>query len=127
MTSLPGETCCQAVSDGNRHREVRLRRQGSAEAIVPRPLEREGPNVKTDKDLSSSRDEQRRQTSPDKGTAGRATAVKPPGLDQRAEPSPARDEALSSAGGGSVWERVFARSNLFAALQRVEANEAHRA
>ena len=39
-----------------------------------------------------------------------------------AEPSPARDETPSSAGTGSVWEQVFARSNLFLALDRVEKN-----
>ena len=48
--------------------------------------------------------------------------MKPPGLPQRAEPSPARDEELSNAAGGGVWERVLARQNLFAALQRVETN-----
>ena len=43
------------------------------------------------------------------------------GLDQRAEPSPARDEGLSDVEGG-VWERVVARENLFQALKRVKAN-----
>jgi RNA-directed DNA polymerase len=121
-TFLPGETCRQALEESNPRRETGLRRQGSAEAIVPWPSPREGPNVKEGRDLSSSRDEQRRRTSPDRGTAGRAKAVKPPGLGQRAEPSPARDEDLSSAEGERVWEQVFARHNLFAALKRVEAN-----
>jgi len=71
--------------------------------------------------LSSSRDEQRRQTSPDRGTAGRAKVVKPLGLDQRAELSPARDEGMPNAGGGGVWEQVLERQNMFAALKRVEA------
>ena len=48
--------------------------------------------------------------------------VKPQGLEQRAEPSPARDEGKSSAEGEGVWERVLGRENLFAALKRVEAN-----
>lgn len=50
------------------------------------------------------------------------TGVKPLGLDRRAEPSPARDEGASNAGGGSVWEQVMGRENLLAALKRVEAN-----
>lgn len=49
--------------------------------------------------------------------------VKPLGLDQRAEPSPARDEGLSSAEGQGVWERIFERKNLFAALKRVKENK----
>jgi RNA-directed DNA polymerase len=72
--------------------------------------------------LSSSRDEHRRQTSPDRGPAGQAKGVKPLGLDQRAEPSPARNKGESNAGGGSVWEQVWRRENLLTALQRVEAN-----
>lgn len=32
---LPGETCCQAVEDGNPCCEAGLREQESAEAIVP--------------------------------------------------------------------------------------------
>ncbi len=48
--------------------------------------------------------------------------MKPIGTPVRAEPSPARDETPSSAENGSVWEQVFARSNLFAALDRVEKN-----
>ena len=72
--------------------------------------------------MSSSWDEHRRQTSPDRGTAGRAKMVKPLGLSQRAEPSPARDEGMSNAEGGGVWEQVLERQNLLAALKRVEAN-----
>ena len=45
------------------------------------------------------------------------------GLDQRAEPSPARDEELSSAEGQGVWEQIFERKNLFAALKRVKENK----
>ncbi len=41
------------------------------------------------------------------------------GLDQRAEPSPARDEGKASA---ELWDRVWERENLFAALKRVERN-----
>jgi group II intron reverse transcriptase/maturase len=45
--------------------------------------------------------------------------VKLPRADQRAEPSPARDEGKASA---ELWERVWERQNLFAALERVERN-----
>ena len=45
------------------------------------------------------------------------------GLDQRAEPSPARDEGLSSAEGQGVWEQIYERKNLFAALKRVKENK----
>jgi hypothetical protein len=48
--------------------------------------------------------------------------VKPSGLDQRAEPSPALNEGQTHAVGGSVWEQVLARPNLFAALKRVKQN-----
>jgi group II intron reverse transcriptase/maturase len=69
--------------------------------------------------LSSSRDEQVRQNALDKGTAGQGKQVKPVGLDQRAEPSPARDEGKASA---ALWEQVWERGNLFTALKRVEQN-----
>ena len=48
--------------------------------------------------------------------------MKPQGTDQRAEPSPARDEGEANVGDGSVWEQVFERNNLFQALKRVEGN-----
>ena len=72
--------------------------------------------------MRRSRDEHRRQTSPDRGPAGQAKGVKPLGLDQRAEPSPAQDKGEFDAEGGSVWERVWSRKNLLRALKRVEAN-----
>jgi RNA-directed DNA polymerase len=72
--------------------------------------------------LSSSWDEHRRQPSLDRGTLGRTKVVKPPGDAQRAESSPARDKGLSETEGGGVWEQIFERSNLFAALKRVESN-----
>jgi hypothetical protein len=49
---------------GNPSWKGRLRRQGSAEAIVPSPSRREGPNVEEGRNLSGSWDEHRRQTSP---------------------------------------------------------------
>lgn len=73
-------------------------------------------------DLSSSRDAQGRPPVRTTDTVGEPGLVKPTGASARAEPSPARDETPSSAGAGSVWEQVFARSNLFAALDRVEKN-----
>jgi RNA-directed DNA polymerase len=69
--------------------------------------------------LSSSRDEQVRQNSLDKGTAGQRREVKLPLTDQRAEQSPAQDEGKASA---ELWDRVWERENLFAALKRVEQN-----
>ncbi len=71
--------------------------------------------------MSSSRDEPRRQTAPDRGTTGQGKGVKPLGTDQRVEQSPARDEGQSNAGVG-LWEQVWERQNLLRALQRVESN-----
>jgi group II intron reverse transcriptase/maturase len=49
--------------------------------------------------------------------------VKPPGISQRAEPSPALYEEVSRATDETgVWERVFQRDNLLRALERVERN-----
>ena len=45
--------------------------------------------------------------------------MKLPGTEQRAEPSPARDEGKSNV---ELWEQVWARENLTAALKRVESN-----
>jgi RNA-directed DNA polymerase len=45
--------------------------------------------------------------------------VKLPLADPRAEPSPTQDEGASDA---ELWERVWERQNLFAALKRVERN-----
>ena len=73
-------------------------------------------------DLSRSRDEQGQPPVRKTDTGGEPSSVKPNGAPVRAEPFPARDETPSSAGEGSVWEQVFARSNLAAALNRVEKN-----
>lgn len=72
--------------------------------------------------MSSSRDEPRRQKSPNGRPLGGGVAVKPPGSRQRAELSPARDEGEANVDGEGVWERVFERNNLFQALKRVEGN-----
>ena len=69
--------------------------------------------------MSRSRDEQGRQNTLDKGTAGQRQEVKLPMADQRVEQSPARDEGKASA---ELWERVWERQNLLAALERVERN-----
>ena len=58
----------------------------------------------------------------DKGTTGGAKAVKPLGLNQRAEQSSAQNEGMSNAVGKSLWERIWERANLNTALKRVEAN-----
>lgn len=72
--------------------------------------------------MDSSRDEHRKPTFPDRDTAGQTKAVKPLGVDQRAEPSPALCEGTSNAEGEGVWERVWERQNLLSALKRVETN-----
>jgi RNA-directed DNA polymerase len=72
--------------------------------------------------LSSSWDERRRLQTPDGVPADQGVAVKPRGTEQRAEPSPARAKGEASVGDDSVWVQVFARSNLFQALKRVEGN-----
>ena len=73
-------------------------------------------------DLSSSRDEPKRPPVRKTDTVGSPGPVKLAGAADRAESSPARGEPPSSAETGSVWEQVFARRNLFAALDRVEKN-----
>ena len=69
--------------------------------------------------MSSSRDEQGRQNSLDKGTTGQAKQVKPEGLDQRVEQSPTRDEGKTNA---ELWDRIWEHQNLLTALERVERN-----
>ena len=69
--------------------------------------------------MSSSRDERGRQKTPDRGLAGQRREVKLPLADQRAEPSPARDEGKVNA---ELWEQVWERQNLLTALERVECN-----
>ena len=69
--------------------------------------------------LSSLRDERGRQKPQDMGTTGQRREVKLPLADQRAEPSPARDEGESNV---ELWEQVWERENLTAALKRVESN-----
>ena len=68
-------------------------------------------------------DEHRKQNFPNGETAGQATEVKPRGVDQRAEPSPALAEGMSNAEGEKVWERIWERTNLRKALKRVETNK----
>ena len=69
--------------------------------------------------MRSLRDEQGRQKPLDKGTTEQVEEVKHPGTEQRAEPSPARDEGKSNV---ELWEQVWERENLTAALKRVESN-----
>ena len=70
--------------------------------------------------MSRSWDEHGRQTAPDSGTGAPPKQVKPVGVEQRAEPVPARDSGKSDVG---VWEAVFSRENLLSALKRVESNK----
>jgi hypothetical protein len=70
--------------------------------------------------MRSSRDERRRQKPADSGTAAPAKQVKPAGVEQSAEASPARDSGKSDV---AEWEVVFERENLLTALKRVERNK----
>ena len=69
--------------------------------------------------LSSLREDRGRQNSQDMGTPEQGREVKLPVTEQRAEVSPVRDEGKSNA---ELWEQVWKRENLFAALKRVERN-----
>lgn len=69
--------------------------------------------------LSSLRDEQRRQPALDKGTTEQRKEVKLSETEQRAEPSPARDEGKSDV---EMWKQVWGKENLNTALKRVESN-----
>ena len=69
--------------------------------------------------MSSLRDEHRRQPTLDKGPTEQRQEVKLPGAEQRAEPSPVRDEGKPSV---ELWEQVWGRENLYTALKRVEGN-----
>jgi len=69
--------------------------------------------------LQRSWDERGRPNAPDRGTTGQAKQVKPAGLEQRVEQSPARSEGKASA---ELWDRIWERQNLIAALERVERN-----
>jgi len=70
--------------------------------------------------MSSSRDEQGRQKPSDRGTTEQGKQVKPVGLEQSVESSPAQGSGKSDAG---TWEAVFARANMLTALKRVESNK----
>ena len=80
----------------NPDRDVRLRRQGSAEAKVP-PLRWEGLNIKRMSKTSSSKDERRRLNTSDRGTGVQTKWVKPMGFVQRVEQSSVRTGRKSSA------------------------------
>jgi RNA-directed DNA polymerase len=78
--------------------------------------------------MSSSWDEPGRQKLSDRGTTEQAKQVKPAGLEQSVESSPAQDNGKSDAGDGlslskPTWEAVFERENMLNALERVERNK----
>jgi len=81
--------------ESNPGSDVRLRRQGSAEAIVP--TDREGPNIERMSKLSNSQDEQRRPNGSDRSTTVQTKPVKPVGVMQRVELCSARDGRKSNA------------------------------
>jgi RNA-directed DNA polymerase len=69
--------------------------------------------------LNRTRDERRRQNTPGRGTAGQKREVKLSKTDQRAEPSPTRNEGKSRA---ELWGRIWENQNVIQALKRVERN-----
>lgn len=70
--------------------------------------------------VSSLRNEQGRQKLSDRETTEQTKRVKPVGVDQSAEPFPARDNGKSDV---KTWEAVIARENMQTALKRVESNK----
>jgi RNA-directed DNA polymerase len=70
--------------------------------------------------MSSSWDERGRQKLSDRETPEPAKQVKPAGMVQSTEPSPARDNGKSDVG---VWEAMFESKNMQTALKRVESNQ----
>ena len=72
--------------------------------------------------MGSSPNEQGKQNAPDGVTAGGREKVKPSRNRQRVEPFAALNEGTSNAEGEKVWERIWERTNLLAALTRVETN-----
>ena len=73
--------------------------------------------------MSSSRDEPRRQKPSDRRTTEPTKQVKPVGVVQSVEPSPARDNGKSDAETQAVWQAAFERGNMQTALKRVESNK----
>jgi RNA-directed DNA polymerase len=72
--------------------------------------------------LERSQDELGKPTAPDRGTAGSGETVKPASHSQSAEQSSVHNEGKSTGTSDSLWERIGERQNLYAALERVEAN-----
>ena len=72
--------------------------------------------------MGSLRDEHRKPNFLNRDTAGQTNEVKPRGIVQRAEPSPALGKGTSNGEGEKVWERIWERQNLLTALKRVETN-----
>ena len=100
--SYLGRPAATRSADSNSDREVGLRWQESAEAIVLVREQQEGPNVEEDGNLSGSWDRRRRRNSSDEDTTGWAKAVKLPGFSQRAESSPALLEGTSKDVGAGI-------------------------
>jgi RNA-directed DNA polymerase len=69
--------------------------------------------------LSSSREDRGKQKNLGKGPTGQTKEVKPLGAEQRAEVTPARGKEQAST---ELWEKIYERENLLAALKRVERN-----
>ena len=117
-TNLPGEICCQAEKQAGSRDTVEaaeVSRSHSTGAVEKGRAEHQERMSR----MSSLRDEQGRQPTPDRGTAGQGREVKLPVTDPRAEPPPMRDEGKSNV---ELWEQVWALENLTTALQLVESN-----
>ena len=69
--------------------------------------------------MSSLRNEQGRQKTPDRGTTEQEKEVKRPETEQGVEPFPVRDEGKSNV---ELWKRIWERENLEAAIKQVESN-----
>ena len=100
--SYLGRPAATLSADSNSDREVELRWQESAEAIVLVREHQEGPNVEEDGNLSGSWYRRKRRNSSDEDTTGWAKAVKLPGFSQRAESFPALLEGTSKDVGAGI-------------------------
>jgi hypothetical protein len=65
--------------------------------------------------LGSSRNEHRKQNTPDGVTTGGREKVKPSKDNQRVEPFAALDKGTSNEAGEKAWKQIWERSNLLSA------------
>ena len=72
--------------------------------------------------MSSSQNEHGKQNTPDGVTTGGREKGKPSRDNQRVEPFAALNKGMSNEEGEKVWGQIWERSNVRAALTRVETN-----